>query len=159
MEVNKIIDDAFCEVTKKLVSLDLDRIDSDTGPGEVSSPQGYREMIQTYGYMDSMILCRFSEEMFHHIVDTMNNGVPPSEEEVPLYLNEYINIACGCAVSKINNLTGTKTRLSLPRFYRKGEPFDDVASTGTIHNLAYQSSLGMWQIYMFYSLRDCEEEN
>ncbi len=158
MEVKDVFDDAFCDVTKKIVKLDLHKSDEKMQDAQaVSDFQDYREMIQTQGYVNAVIVCRFSNEMFHYITNTMNNGVTPSGEELPLYINEYINIACGCAISRINDMTGQLSRLTVPRFYQCGEPLEGDLDFREQRFLSYDSRLGKLQVYLFYSLNDYEE--
>ena len=51
----------------------------------------------------------------------MNGGTAASEDEKLLYINEYINIVCGCALSNISNKIGGASRLTVPVFLDKGE--------------------------------------
>ena len=156
MDVKEIIDDAFCEVTKKLVELELQKVcDKDGEQGEkVFFEQGYREAIEVHGCVNSIVVCQFSDDLFWYIIDTMNNGVTPPEEEIPLYLNEYINIACGYAVSKLNNLIGRPSRLSVPSFYQGNEPLEEKWMVQAGRYLAYSTEIGTLHIIFNYSLAE-----
>jgi chemotaxis protein CheY-P-specific phosphatase CheC len=160
VRVDEIFDDAFCKVTKKLVNLELQKVvNDDKSEEEVLLQKGYREKIEIYGFINSKIVCQFSDELYRYITDTMNNGVTPSDEEIHLFLNEYINIACGYAVSKINNLVGKPSRLSVPRFYQQDEPLEEeIETTESGKFLTYHTAIGRLHIYLCYSLQTEQEE-
>lgn len=160
MDVKEIFDNAFCEVTKKLVKLELQKVCDDEGKEDeaVLLKKGVREAIETHGYINSKIVCWFSDELFRYIIITMNNGVIPSEEEIPLYLNEYINIACGHAISRLNNLAGRSSRLSVPNFYHKEEPLEEKWVIHAGQYLSYRTDIGGLHIFIKYSLQSEQEE-
>ncbi len=154
VKLGEIFDHAFREVSKKIIKLELQE-ETKEGEGKHRKymEEGYREEIKTHGFLDSKIVCRFSEGLYYYIVSTMNNGVTPSEDQIPLFLNEYINIACGCAVSNLNNLVGKPSRLSVPRFYSGNEPLDGVQTEAPKDCLAYHTSEGLLHVFLFYSLQ------
>ncbi len=127
MDVKEIFDTSFCEVTKKLVKLELKKVCDEEGKEEDKA-------------------------------DLLNNGVTPSKEEVPLYLNEYINIACGHAVSRMNNLAGQASRLSIPSFYQEEEPLEDKWGVHSGRWLSYHTEIGRLHIFIKYSLQSENEE-
>lgn len=150
-------DDAFCKVTQKIARLSLHKVCiEDVNESELLSTE-YREKIQTHGYINSVIVCQFSEELFRYITQVMNGNKTPSEEEIHLYLNEYINIACGYAVSRINDTIGESSRLSVPRFYPAGKNIEDRIQEKKKKILSYHSEKGTLHVVLFYSLKDQEE--
>ena len=160
-KVDETFDLAFCEVMKKLVNLELHRVAEDdkiTAEKVVILKKGYREEIETHGHINSRIVCHFSDELFRYITDTMNNGVTPSEEEIHLFLNEYINIACGHAISSLNNLTGQPSRLTIPRFYRNNDNLELMDPEEEGRYLVYRSETGMLHVFLFYSMQTDQEE-
>ncbi|MCI8377244.1 MAG: chemotaxis protein CheX [Lachnospiraceae bacterium] len=163
MDVKEIFDTSFCEVTKKLVKLELKKVCDEEGKEEDKEKadllsKGYREAIETHGCINSVVICQFSDELFRYIIDTMNNGVTPSEEEAPLFLNEYINIACGHAISRMNNLAGQSSRLSIPSFYQEGEPLEDKWIIHSGRWLSYRTEIGRLHIFIKYSFQSEQEE-
>ena len=46
----------------------------------------------------------------------------PPEEERALYINEYMNVVCGRIVSKINTLTDSVSKLSVPEYFGENDP-------------------------------------
>ena len=161
MNAQEIFDTSFCEVTKKLVKLELKKVCNEEEKEEDKAEilnKGYREAIETHGYINSIVICQFSDGLFRYIIDTMNNGVTPSEEEIPLYLNEYINIACGHAVSRMNNLAGHSSRLSIPSFYQEEEPLEDKWGIRSGCWLSYHTEIGRLHIFLKYSFQSEQEE-
>ena len=161
MNVKEIFDTSFCEVTKKLVKLELKKVCNEEEKEEDKAEilnKGYREAIETHGYINSIVICQFSDGLFRYIIDTMNNGVTPSEEEISLYLNEYINIACGHAVSRMNNLAGHSSRLSIPSFYQEEEPLEDKWGIRSGCWLSYHTEIGRLHIFLKYSFQSEQEE-
>ena len=160
-KVDETFDIAFCEVTKKLVNLELHRVAEDDEIAvekEVILEKGYREEIKTHGHINSRVVCHFSDELYRYITDTMNNGVTPSEEEIHLFLNEYINIACGHAISSLNNQTGRPSRLTIPKFYRNDDQIELENPDEKGRSLVYRSETGMLHVFLFYSLQTDQEE-
>lgn len=154
-ELEKVFDEAFCAVTKKLVKLDLQRVqDVNENKEQMIKAADCREVIETKGYIRAKLICCFSNELFHYIVNTMNGGEPPSEEVAPLFLNEYINIMCGSAVSKLNNLFGHSSRLSVPLFYQGGAEMQEQLEMQRELYFAYYTEMGILHIFMNYSLEE-----
>lgn len=153
VDVKELFDKAFFEVTRKLVKIDMQKTSDEREKEEQALlNQGCRELIETKGSMNSVVVCQFSDELYRFITTTMNGGELPSEDELHLYLNEYMNIICGFAVSQMNNLTGTKSRLSIPRYFQEGDPIDDSLQKRQRYRITYQSKYGMLHVFLFYSL-------
>lgn len=148
-EVKELFDQAFSVVTKKLVNLNLQKELSDQTFEEV--PQsGYREKIDFNGSINFTMICWFSEELYQYVITMMHGGTPPDAEECSLYLNEYINIISGFAISEINNLTGTKSRLSVPSYYEGQAPVEmGIHNNNQSYALYYNTEHGKLQVFLF----------
>ena len=147
-EVKQIFDASFFDITKKLVRLEVSRVEKiEEEQKNTILVQGYREKIRTQGAVNATVICQFPEPLFQYIINTMHGGTSPDEEEIPLYINEYMNIICGHAISKINNITKTKSRLSVPEFYGEEDTLEISLEKGQY--LAYQSPYGLMQVYLF----------
>lgn len=153
VRVEEIFDHAFCEVTRKLVNLELQKVTEEDVVQRECFNTGCREEIETHGYMNAKIVCQFSDELYRYIIDTMNNGETPPEEEIPLYLNEYVNIVCGHAVSSLNNMIGRASRLSVPKFYEEGKQMEEQKMAQMKQAFSYRTTIGMLHVFMFYSLQ------
>ena len=155
VDVKELFDKAFFEVTRKLVQIDFQKTrDEREKEEQVLLNQGCRELIETRGSMNSVVVCHFSEDLYQFITRTMNGGELPSEDVLHLYLNEYMNIICGFAVSQMNNLTGTKSRLSVPQYLPEGEQIDVSFQKKQRHRMTYQSKYGMLHVFLFYSFQN-----
>lgn len=148
-EVKELFDQAFSDVTKKLVNLNLQKgVSGQTY--EEAMQSGYREKIDFNGSLNSTMVCWFSDDLYQYVITTMHGGTPPDAEECPLYLNEYINIISGFAISRINNLTGTKSRLSLPSFYEGKMPVEiGIYKNNQSYALYYDTEYGKLQVFLF----------
>lgn len=154
VDMGNIFDEAFCSVTKKLVNLELQKVSGEKeDKNEISFARGYREAIETHGYLSAKVICWFSDELFHYITDRMNGGTTPSEEEISLFINEYINITCGYAVSKLNDLVGHSSRLSVPFFFQGTEKMGERWEIHEGESLLYHTETGKLYIILKYSFQ------
>ena len=88
--VSKAFEQAFVSVSQKLLGLQLQRRKQDNG---IFLQQPVRQiMICTSGYLRMEIICDMPESMVLQIVSKMYGGGLPPDEQIPLYIKEYINI-------------------------------------------------------------------
>lgn len=146
MKVGKIFDDAFISISKKLISLDLRRKKE-----EIISVK-CMEFVKTKGKFNSTIICGFSSDIFDAIIIGMNDGKMPSEDEKVLYINEYVNIICGRALSEINNRLGRTSRLTVPMMCSDKESIDIDDSEMENEVLFYETEFGNIEVCIYYKL-------
>lgn len=146
MKVGKIFDDAFISISKKLISLDLRRKKE-----EIISVK-CMEFVKTKGKFNSTIICGFSSDIFDAIIIGMNNGKMPSEDEKVLYINEYVNIICGRALSEINNRLGRTSRLTVPMMCSDKESIDIDDSEMENEVLFYETEFGNIEVCIYYKI-------
>ncbi len=146
MKVGKIFDDAFISVSKKLISLELRRKDEEI--------MGVKclEFVKTKGKFNSTIICGFSSDIFDAIIIGMNDGKMPSEDEKVLYINEYVNIICGRALSEINNRLGRSSRLTVPMLCSDKESIDIDDSEMENEVLFYETEFGNIEVCIYYKI-------
>lgn len=113
IQIEKVFDQVLVSLTRVLAGVELTHAE----PVSWGKKDTLVETIYTNGNFDSFILLEMESELFEYIVAMMNGGDPPGEEEKTLYMNEYINIICGRAISMINNELGNTSRLSVPTFH------------------------------------------
>lgn len=148
VKVEKIFDDAFVNVSKKIVSLKLDR------KADKKADIKYLELVHTKGRFVSTIVCGFSSMMFDVIIKNMNGGKMPSEDEKVLYINEYVNIVCGRALSEINDQMGVSSRLTVPTLSLDVDGISvEPGKTGN-EILYYESEFGQIKISIHYTITD-----
>lgn len=146
MKVGKIFDDAFISISKKLISLDLRRKKE-----EIISVK-CMEFVKTKGKFNSTIICGFSSDIFDAIIIGMNYGKMPSEDEKVLYINEYVNIICGRALSEINNRLGRTSRLTVPMMCSDKESIDIDDSEMENEVLFYETEFGNIEVCIYYKI-------
>lgn len=146
MKVGKIFDDAFISISKKLISLDLRRKKE-----EIISVK-CMEFVKTKGKFNSTIICGFSSDIFDAIIIGMNDGKMPSEDEKVLYINEYVNIICGRALSEINNRLGSTSRLTVPMMCSDKESIDIDDSEMENEVLFYETEFGNIEVCIYYKI-------
>ncbi len=144
-EVDEIFDCAFVPVSKKIASLNLKRgLDKD-----IDSEDSYTGSVYTKGKFNSLIVCEISSAVYEHIIYVMNGGEPAPDEEL-LYINEYINIVCGHALSNISNKLGGSSRLTVPVFQEKGETFREDSGKSKSVVLYYETDIGVIRVSVYY---------
>lgn len=146
MKVGKIFDDAFISISKKLISLDLRRKKE-----EIISVK-CMEFVKTKGKFNSTIICGFSSDIFDAIIIGMNDGKMPSEDEKVLYINEYVNIICGRALSEINNRLDRTSRLTVPMMCSDKESIDIDDSEMENEVLFYETEFGNIEVCIYYKI-------
>ncbi len=149
IQVEEVFDRVWVTITKALTGLDIKKSSRKDWNGENTLV----ETIYTSGNFDAYILCEMDLELYEHIISAMYGGCTPPEEERILYLNEYINIICGRAVSVINNATGYASRLSVPMFYHSVDEFDEIETRAEKRTLLYETEKGFMRIVIHYTFQ------
>lgn len=154
--VKSVFDHAFQAVSEKILGMIL--VHREDAPEEITwQYDADRVMIFTTGFLDAEIICEFTPELYECIIASMNGGILPSAEERQLYIKEYINIVCGYAISRLNNVLGTVSRLSVPYFQKAGELLETEGERQKKSQLCYQTETGVLNVTIFYSL-DCSDK-
>ena len=145
IKLDEIFNHAFVSITKKLASLEL-RAGSDCVCDDIK----YRELVYTKGIFQATIVCDFSEGVFEHIISAMYGGSIPPEDMQVLYINEYVNIVCGRALSEINNAKGFTARLTVPSFHSIEEKIKKDESKKNKFLLEYKTDYGTIKVSVYY---------
>lgn len=148
-KVEEIFDSAFVSVTGKIASIELIRKTDQV----LQCKNTYKESVYTTGAFDARIVCRFSPGIFENILLGMYGGFLPPDEEIPLYINEYVNITCGRAISELNNVLGVTSRLSVPNFYSMEELIGEEQKICETVGLCYESECGEIHILIEYIIQ------
>lgn len=117
-DILRIPNQEVLAVTKVLTGLDLEKTDSN----QCTQKKILTVMIHTKGFFLANIKCEMDWDMFEQILSGMYGGEMPPEEECSLYMNEYMNIVCGRIVSKVNTLTDSVSKLSVPEYFGENDP-------------------------------------
>lgn len=157
VNVEEVFERAFCDITERLVCLKVER--SPVYPEkDYLNEDTVHEYIKTSGFLKGNIICEFSESLFKYIIETMSRSENLPKDEAVLYLNEYMNIICGRAVSEINDITGRLSRLSVPWFYKRGEKPEICCTLKNSKEISYYTKEGFFNVILSYSFEECREE-
>lgn len=107
----KVFVEAFVVITRQLASFDL--VYEECADWDIEG--GFICLIHTRGAINLRVACHMNPEFSREIVSKMYGGDIDNMQEMKLYLNEYMNIVCGYAVSRLNDTTGTRSRISVPQ--------------------------------------------
>lgn len=149
-EVLLVPEHEVISITKALTGLELEKMDSQQWNGK----HIVVDVIHTKGYFKAVIVCEMEQELFHHIISTMYGGALPPEEEQALYINEYMNIVFGRMISKINNMTGSVSRLSPPEYCGESVPVYEHPDRMHHLTLAYRTKQGQLRFTIQF---ECQE--
>jgi CheY-specific phosphatase CheX len=129
-----------------LAGLELEKVDSPLWNGE----NIVADMIHIHGYYEASILCEGDRNVFGRIISAMYGGDSPPAEEQALYINEYMNIICGRIVSKLNDLTGKISRVSVPEYFGDKRPVCDRREKLHSDEMTYQVEQGFIRFTIQY---------
>lgn len=144
-QILSIFDEAIYKVSYKLLRIELQKM-TDTDGWKPDEPQKYyRGVIHLHGYLNATLVYYFPEELYSYIAYVMNCDSLPSEAERHLYISEFINITCGHAISKLNDLVGKSTRITVPRLYARSDTLEEISEKNRMI-LPYRSKKGILHV-------------
>lgn len=146
LDVVAVYEDAFTSLTKKVAAIDLKKAESEYKNQE----KQYIFMIQTTGAFQSVIQCEIGMELSGQIVLNLNNGHELPEDMKILYLTEYLNIICGRALSSINEILRSASRLTVPK-YVKESPSQQGEKYGHESWIHFSTQYGNMEVGLKYN--------
>ena len=149
IQISEVFDHTLVSLTKALAGIELEKAETKSWEAK----DKFVETINTKGKFDSYILCEIEADLFEHIVTMMHGGSPPTEEEKVLYINEYINIICGRAISAINNELRVTSRLSIPTFHGRSLNETEKQEKAEQRVLWYQTEKGSMRFVIYYTFQ------
>lgn len=149
INVEKIFGDSLVQVTKQIAGLELQLQEQ-----AEREQTGYMGIIHTKGRFGAAIQFLWTKELYEYIVSQMTAGEQLPEEEQLLYMNEYMNITCGHALSVINNELGKpSSRLSVPEIHKEILPDDgSTEEKGIQAIMCYNTGHGTMKIEIAYTI-------
>jgi CheY-specific phosphatase CheX len=133
-------------MTMALAGLELKKVDSPLW----NSENTIADMIHIKGYYEASILCEGDRDVFGRIISAMYGGSSPPLEQQALYINEYMNIVCGRIVSKLNELTGEISRVSVPEYFGRERPVCNQREKLHSEEITYQVEQGFIRFTVSY---------
>jgi chemotaxis protein CheY-P-specific phosphatase CheC len=129
-----------------LAGLELKKVSSPLWGGESI----IADRIHIHGHYEASILCEGDWNVFGRIISAMYGGDSPPADEQSLYVNEYMNIVCGRLVSKLNEMTGEISRVSVPEYFGETRPVCDQREEPYSQEMTYQVEQGFIRFTIQY---------
>lgn len=143
----EVLDSAVKDISHRVVKIDVVNVPE---RGGIPALQPCNIYTKTRGdYEMTFVLCT-EYEMLKKMTSNMKRGAEASEEDVPLYMEEFLNILCGHIVSKMNKSEKLKVFFDVPRFVR-GEYRGNGSPAGFSGEYCYDSPYGSLELKVFCS--------
>jgi hypothetical protein len=144
-DIGAIYKDAFTSLTQQMTGIQLKHVDG----GETLFDKKRVFLVDTTGPFKSTIECDIAEDLFHCIALNLNNGQEITEDVEILYMTEYMNIVCGRAVSSINSLLKSASRLTVPKYMGEGNGESKKQGTKKVQ-LDFTTEYGNMRVGLHY---------
>lgn len=135
--------ESFVTVTEQVAGFPLSCVDSKEN---VKATQNVK--IQTKGVFCASLYFSMEQDFADAILKRMSNGKPLSPDMRDLYIGEYVNILVGHGLTKINNLVGQTSRLTIPKVGLFA--WEDKGKYKMQHNLLFKSACGNMKVEIGY---------
>lgn len=151
LDVGELFINKYKEVTASLSSVELEEVlpfelDKDCISGKVKTKSG--------APYDLVLLCDMSQELAKQIVRDMSQETVNSQEDIIIYIREYINIASGRAVTTINNHIGKSARFGIPEVQSVKIDISNVDKYESYANVFFRSEYGEMILKVAYTFDD-----
>lgn len=103
---------------------------------------------------DLDLLCCISQELANQIVSVMSKEKDNSQEDIIMYIREYINIASGQVVSTINNHVGKSARFSIPEVQNEEIDSSNMKDYENYTSIFFRSEYGEMILNVAYTIDD-----
>lgn len=152
VDVVAVYENTFTALTQKVAAVSL----KGASVTEPDLQDGYVFVIYTNGAFESEIECRIENPLFDRISEGLNNGQKLSQDTKILYITEYLNIICGRALSSINGILKSASRLTVPKYLDKKEA--RLATSYRHENwLGFTTEYGNMQVGLKYNYESTKE--
>lgn len=152
LKVHAVYRDAFLMMTEKMAGFTI--CDNDSKDGIYQ----YEILIQSKGSFQSAIICHMESTLYEAILMGMNAGKAVSTEMKYLFIGEYMNVVCGHALTNINNLLKTPSRLTVPKVSQRLKA--TTSHEDKARDVLYFTSVyGKMRVDMNYMERYTESDN
>lgn len=139
----EVLDSAVKDISHRVVKIDVVNLPDGAS---VPSLQPCNIYTKTRGdYEMTFVLCT-DYAVLKEMTRNMKRGAEASEEDVPLYMEEFLNILCGHIVSKMNKKEKLKVFFDVPCFVRGEYRADETASDKFEGSYHYDSPYGSLEL-------------
>lgn len=146
IDVYGVFNNAFIVITDKITRIQLKTWECE----EIMPDIMVTGIITTKGVFHAYIICEIQENLYEGMIANMSEGNILSSDDKILYLKEYLNIVCGKALTDINNLLGSRTRLSVPRIVQGSYKIESKHEFIEQNQLCYCSDSGGMTVKVYY---------
>ena len=151
LKVHDVYRNAFVMMTEKMAGFTICDGDKEDVEYHIDI------MLQSKGDFQSAIVCHMESTLYEAVLMGMNAGKTVSAELKQLFIGDYMNVVGGHALTNINNLIGTASRLTVPKVSRCLEnTIND--ENGARDVLYFTSAYGRMRIDMNYEERSAEND-
>lgn len=154
LDVGELFINRYKDVTAFLTCVELEEVlpfvlDKDCISGRVKIKSG-----EPY---DLILICCMSQKLANQIVSDMSEDTVNSQEDIMIYIREYINIATGQAVSTINNIIGKSARFGIPEVQNEKIDISNEDKYESYTNVFFRSEYGEMILKVAYTIDDILE--
>lgn len=142
--LSKIIDDAVGDISFKLASIEMHRIQE----VDVSFSQPINLAVTLKGSKEIRIILQADKALLTKISEQMKHQVIESDSDVTLYATEYFNILCGHIIASYNNIYRNRIRFSVP--YQWKNDSSGACEKGIVHQFNYKCKSGILSIQVIF---------
>lgn len=144
----EVLDSAMKDISHRVGKLDVVNLPEGSG---ITSLQPCCVHTRTKGdYEMTFVLCT-DYEVLKEMTRNMKHGVEASEDDVPLYMEEFLNILCGHIVSKMNKRTNLKVFFDIPCFVKGEYKAANEEKTKLTGKYCYDSPCGSLELQVLYN--------
>ena len=109
----EILDSTVKDISHRVTNIDVVYLPENK---KLSSSRPYSVYTKTKGDYEMTFALSTDYEVFKQMTRNMKRGAEAGEDEVPIYIQEFLNILCGHIVSKMNKRTNLKVFFDIPCF-------------------------------------------
>ncbi len=145
LDVLQTFVDSLISVTEEIVSFPLKH-----SKENITVVDAEEIRIQSRGVFRSWMCFQLERSLEEAIIRKMLDGKEPNPDLRKLYLGEYINILSGHALTRINNIVGQSSRLTVPIVGARPEIEEKTCEQSCV--IAFTSEYGNMLLRINYEL-------
>lgn len=154
LDVEELFINRYKDVTAFLSCVELEEVlpfelDKDCISGRIKIKSG--------APYDLVLICCMSRKLANQIVREMSEDTVNSQEDIMIYIREYINIATGQAVSTINNIIGKSARFGIPEVQNEKIYIRNEGKYESYASVFFRSEYGGMILKLAYTIDDILE--
>lgn len=142
----EVLDSAVKDISHRVVKIDVVNIPEG---GKLPAAQPCSVYTKTRGDYEMTFVLYTDYKLLEKMTSNMKRGAAATEEEIPLYMEEFLNILCGHIVSNMNKEEKLKVFFDVPRFIRGEYRDSDEKARRFSGRYHYSSPYGSLELKVF----------